>query len=87
MILVVVDRVIRHGPVTFQSFTFTPRLLERRIDLRHVCFLNMPIETNHILLYIDTVSMPYKKTHLEYYQNDQQTILVEYNEDIGKLKN
>ncbi len=84
-ILLVVDRVIRHGPVTFQSFTFTPHLLQRTIDMRHICFSNMPYETNHILLYIDTVSMPYKKIHFEYYQNDKQTIVVEYNEDIGKI--
>jgi len=82
--LLVVDRVIHHGPITFQSFTFTPRLLQRTIDLRHICFSNMPIETIRIPLYIDTISMPYKKTHFEYYQNDKQTIVVEYNEDIGK---
>ncbi len=82
--LLVVDRVIHHGPITFQSFTFTPRLLQRTIDLRHICFSNMPIETIRIPLYIDTISMPYKKSHFEYYQNDKQTIVVEYNEDIGK---
>jgi len=53
--------------------------------MRHLCFLNMPCETNHITLYIDTVSMPYKKLDFEYYQNDKQTIVVEYNEDIGKI--
>ena len=30
--------------------------------------------------------MPYKRNHFEYYQNDKQTIVVEYNEDIGKIK-
>jgi hypothetical protein len=29
--------------------------------------------------------MPYKKINFEYYQNDKQIILVEYNEDIGKI--
>ena len=82
----VADRVVLHGPVTFQSFTFIPRLLQRIVDMRHVCFSNLPIETNHIELYIDTVSMPYKKINFEYYQNDKQIILVEYNEDIGKNK-
>jgi hypothetical protein len=86
IIILVIDRVIRHGPVTFQSFTFTPRVLQRTIDMRHVCFSNMPCETNHIPLYIDTVSMPYKKLDFEYYQNDKKTIVVEYNEDIGKIK-
>jgi len=84
-IVLVVDRVIRHGPVSFQSFTFTPRLLQRTIDMRHICFSNISCETNYIPLYIDTVSMPYKKLHFEYYQNDKQTIIVEYNEDIGKI--
>jgi len=82
----VVDRVVFHGPTTFQSFTFIPRLLQRIVDMRHICFSNLPIESNHIELYIDTVSMPYKKIHFEYYQNDKQLILVEYNEDIGKNK-
>ncbi len=54
--------------------------------MRHVCFSNMPIETTHIPIYIDTVSMPYKRQNFEYYQNDKQTIVVEYNEDIGKIK-
>ncbi|CAF4725958.1 unnamed protein product, partial [Rotaria magnacalcarata] len=26
--------------------------------------------------------MPYKKANCQYYQNDKQTIIVEYNEDI-----
>ncbi|CAF4571235.1 unnamed protein product, partial [Rotaria magnacalcarata] len=26
--------------------------------------------------------MPYKKANFQYYQNDKQTIIVEYNEDI-----
>ncbi len=76
--------MIRHGPVTFQSFTFTPRILQRAIDLRHICFSNMPIGTIPIPLYIDAVSTPYKKASFEYYQNDKQTIVVEYKEDIGK---
>ncbi|CAF2431942.1 unnamed protein product [Rotaria sp. Silwood2] len=80
------DRVIHHGSITFQSFTFMPRLLQRTVDMRHVCFINMSIETNRIPLYIDIVSKPYKKNHFEYYQNDKQTILVEYNEDIDFLK-
>ncbi len=86
LFILVADRVVLHGPVTFQSFTFTPRLLQRTIDLRHICFSNMPIETNHTELYIDTVSMPYKKMNYEYYQNDKQIIVVEYDEDIGKNK-
>ncbi len=81
----VADRVVLHGPITFQSFTFIPRLLQRIVDMRHVCFSNLPIETNHIEFYIDTISMPYKKINFEYYQNDKQIILVEYNEDIGKI--
>ncbi len=71
--------------MTFQSFTFTPRLLQRTVDMRHVCFSNMPIETNHIASYIDTVSLPYTKNNFDYYQNDKRTIVVEYNEDIGKI--
>ncbi|CAF1016189.1 unnamed protein product [Rotaria sordida] len=81
-----VDRVIDHESITFQTFTFIPRLLQRTVDMRHVCFINMSIETNRIPLYIDIVSKPHKKTHYEYYQNDKQTILVEYNEDIDFSK-
>jgi hypothetical protein len=81
----VTDRVVLHGPITFQSFTFIPRLLERIIDIRHICFSNLPNEINHIESYIDTVSIPYKKINYEYYQNDRQIIVVEYNEDIGKI--
>ena len=79
------ERVVLHGSIKFQSFTFTPRLLQRTIDKRHVCFSNLPIEIKHVLSYIDTVSMPYKKTNFQYYQNDKQIIIVEYNEDIGKI--
>jgi hypothetical protein len=85
LFILVVDRVVLHGPVIFQSFTFIPRLLQRIVDIRHICFSNLPIETNHIELYIDTVSIPYKKINFEYYQNDKQIIVVEYNEDIGKI--
>jgi hypothetical protein len=85
LFFLVADRVVIHGPIIFQSFTFTPRLLQRTVDTRHICFSNMPIENNHIQLYIDTVSMPYKKTNFQYYQNDKQIIVVEYNEDIGKI--
>jgi hypothetical protein len=85
-LILVSERVIRHGEITFQSFIFTPRLLQRTIDMRHICFTNMSIEINRIPLYIDTISMPYKTNHFEFYQNDKQTILVEYNEDIGKIK-
>ncbi len=84
-VILVSERVIRHGEITFQSFIFTPRLLQRTIDMRHICFTNMSIEINRIPLYIDTISMPYKTNHFEFYQNDKQTILVEYNEDIGKI--
>jgi hypothetical protein len=56
------------------------------VDMRHVCFSNMPVETNCISSYIDTVSKPYTRDHFEYYQNDKQIIVVEYNEDIGKIK-
>ncbi|CAF3434900.1 unnamed protein product [Rotaria sp. Silwood1] len=80
------DRVMDHGFITFQSFTFIPRLLQRTVDMRHVCFINMSIETKRIPLYIDIVSKPYKKSHFEYYLNDKQTILVEYNEDIDFSK-
>lgn len=83
---IVVDRVIHHGPTTFQSFTFTPRLLRRTIDSRHLCFANMSLDHTRVPSYIDTVSMPYKTSRFHYYQNDQQTILVEYQEDIGKRK-
>jgi len=85
-LILVSERVIRHGEITFQSFIFTPRLLQRTIDMRHICFTNMSIEINRIPLYIDTISMPYKTNHFEFYQNDKQIILVEYNEDIGKIK-
>ncbi|CAF4503322.1 unnamed protein product [Rotaria socialis] len=80
------DRVVQHGDATFQSFSFIPRLLQRTVDMRHVCFINVSIDTKLIPLYIDIVSKPYKKRHFEYYQNDQQTILVEYNEDIDFSK-
>ena len=76
--------MIRHGPVLFQSFTFTPRLLQRSTDTRHLCFANISFDITRLPSYIDTVSMPYKKRHFDYYQHDQQTILVEYQEDIGK---
>lgn len=81
--LLAAERVIRHGPAAFQTYTFTSRLLQRTVDMRHVCFLNVSIDSKRIPLYIDIVSKPYKKVHFEYYQNDKQTILVEYNEDIG----
>ncbi|CAF1179585.1 unnamed protein product [Adineta steineri] len=80
------DQVITHGSVTFQSFTFTPRLLQQTIDTRHVCFSNIPIITNRLTSYIDIVSMPYTKNKFEYYQNDKQIIVVEYNEDIDFSK-
>ncbi|CAF3599964.1 unnamed protein product [Rotaria sordida] len=80
------ERVALHGSITFQSFSFTSRLLQRRVDKRHICFSNIPIETNHIISYIDTVSMPYMKNNIEYYQNDKQIIIVEYNEDIDFSK-
>ncbi|CAF1605170.1 unnamed protein product [Rotaria magnacalcarata] len=80
------DRVVQHGDATFQSLSFIPRLLQRTVDMRHVCFINVSIETKLIPLYIDIVSKPYKKKHFEYYQNDHQTILVEYNEDIDFSK-
>jgi hypothetical protein len=82
----VTDRVLRHGPATFQSFVFTPRLLQRTADMRHVCFANMPTEIRHVTLYIDTVSKPYRRANFQYYQNDKQTIIVEYNEDIGRRR-
>lgn len=84
MFILVTDRVIHHGLVTFQSLTFTSRLLQRTIDRRHVCLSNMPLKRDHIDLYIDTISKPYKKLNYESYQNDLQMIVVEYNEDIGK---
>lgn len=83
-IFLVTEHVICRGSVTFQSFTFTPRLLQRTIDMRHVCFSNILLDINRIPLYINTISMPYKTNHFEFYQNDKQTIIVEYNEDIGK---
>ncbi|CAF1004064.1 unnamed protein product [Adineta steineri] len=82
----ITERVIRHGPITFQSFTFVPRLLQRTIDMRHICLSNISIEITHIPLYINTVSMPYKINRFEFYQNDKKTILVEYNEDIDFSK-
>jgi len=82
----IADRVVLHGPVTFQSFTFTSRLLQRTVDMRHICFSNMPIESDRIELYIDTVSIPYRKINYEYYQNDKQIVVVEYNEDIDFSK-
>ena len=85
MSIAVADRVVTHGPVIFQSFTFTPRLLHRTPDMRHVCFENLSLETNHIESYLDTVSIPFVKKNFEYYRNDKQLILVEYNEDIGKI--
>ncbi|CAF4719725.1 unnamed protein product [Rotaria socialis] len=78
----IAERVNQHGPIKFQSFTFTPRRLQPIIDKRHVCFSNIPIDTNHILSYIDIVSMPYKAANFQYYENDKQTTIVEYNEDI-----
>ncbi|CAF3811897.1 unnamed protein product [Rotaria sp. Silwood1] len=82
----IVEQVVLHGPITFQSFTFTTRLLQRIVDKRHICFSNIPIETTYIKSYIDTVSMPYTKKTFEYYENDKQTILIEYNEDIDFSK-
>ncbi len=82
--ILVTDRVILHGPVTFQSFTFTSRLLQRTIDRRHLCLSNMPLKRDRIDLYIETISKPYKKINYEYYQNDPQMMIVEYDEDIGK---
>ncbi|CAF0732105.1 unnamed protein product [Adineta ricciae] len=82
----IVDRVVNRGPVIFQSFTFTSRRLQRTIDSRHLCFLNMSINASHIPLYIDTVSMPHKTNHFDFYQDDQQTIVVEYNEDVDYSK-
>jgi len=79
----VVDRVVQHGPVNFQSFTFTPRLCHRMIDLRHICLSNLSIDSNQIPFYIETISTPYQQKHFDYYFNDQKTIIVEYNEDIG----
>lgn len=67
----------------FQSFQFTSRLLKRTVDLRHLCFTNLPLESQRIIGYIDQVSLPFTKLHLEYYQQDRQIIVVEYNEDIG----
>ncbi|CAF4969610.1 unnamed protein product, partial [Rotaria socialis] len=67
----IAERVNQHGPIKFQSFTFTPRRLQPIIDKRHVCFSNIPIDTNHILSYIDIVSMPYKAANFQYYENDK----------------
>lgn len=85
--ILVPDQVLLHGPITFQSFTFIPRLLQRTIDTRHICLSNLPIETNHLESYIDIISIPYRKSNFHYYQNDKQMIIIEYNEDIGKLQN
>ena len=46
----------------------------------------MSNDINHIRSFIDSISKSYPIKHFEYYQNDQNTILVEYNEDIGKIK-
>lgn len=85
MFCLVTDRVLRRGPISFQSMKFTSRLLKRTSDLRHVCFANLPLENRHHIHYIETVSMPYTRHGFQYYQNDKQTIVVEYNEDIGTL--
>ncbi|UJR22381.1 hypothetical protein I4U23_025443 [Adineta vaga] len=82
----IADRVALHGSVTFQSFTFTPRLLHQINDMRHICFSNILPGSKRIASYIDTVSVPYKKNHFTYYQNDQQIIVVEYKEDIDFSK-
>lgn len=83
-IFLVTDQVLLHGSVIFQSFTFIPRLLQRTVDMRHICLSNIPIETNHLESYINKISIPYKHIHFDYYQNDRQIIVIEYNEDIGK---
>ena len=85
-IVLVADRVIHHGPVTFQSFTFNSRLLQQISDVRHICFANIPPQSERIGSYIDVVSRPYKISRYTCYQNDPQMIVVEYNEDIGRRK-
>ncbi|CAF1633437.1 unnamed protein product [Adineta ricciae] len=82
----VADRVVHHGPVTFQSFTFNSRLLHQISDVRHICFANIPPESERIGSYIDVVSRPYKINQFTYYQNDPQMIVVEYNEDVDFCK-
>jgi hypothetical protein len=79
--------VIQHGSVSFQSFTFSTRLLQRTIDQRRVCFINIPEECDNLMYYIDTVSTPYTRHHHDYYHRDRTTVIVEYNEDIGKTMN
>ena len=77
-------QVVNHGSVTFQSFTFIPRLLQRTMDRRHVCLTNLPDESNSIESYIDRICKPYEKLRFDFYENDSQMIIIEFNEDIGK---
>lgn len=44
----------------------------------------MTMDLSKIPLYIDAVSIPYTRNHFEFYQDDQQTVVVEYKEDIGE---
>lgn len=78
------EQVVQHEPIKFQSFIFTSRLLQRSIDKRHVCLSNIPVDINQLKLYIDKISIPYKRSNFKCYQNDKRTIIVEYDEDISK---
>lgn len=80
----VVDRVVAHGCVTFQTFTFIPRLLQRTIDRRHLALSNLPLTSHELDLYIEKISPSSRKFTWEYYQNDPGIILIEYDDDIGK---
>ena len=77
------NRVIHHGPVTFQSFTFVTHPLQRTFDRRRVCFMNMPTDATS---YIEMVSLPYTIKQWDYYQEDRNLLIVEYDEDIGNLQ-
>ena len=79
-----VDRVVSHGSVPFQSFTFIPRLLQRTIDRRHLGLNDIPANCNEIDLYIEKISPSSRKFTWEYYQNDPGIILIEYDDDIGE---
>jgi hypothetical protein len=82
----VLEHVLAHPSLTFQSATFIARRLQRTLDRRRICLTNLPSNDEQFSVYIEKISSPYVQQDWHYYNDDRRWVIIEYNEDIGQRK-